>query len=109
MSYLFSVYDTMSDDTRRRPRISASISRTNSDWLRALADEYNTPVSRVLDAFVSRFREVYESMAAATKNPHLGDSLLAEQALRLAEAGSDVPAKEVLALVEAILGRKVAP
>ncbi len=104
------VYDRcgkMSDYARRRPRISASISKTNSDWLRGLADAYNTPVSRILDAFVNQFREVYESTAAATKDPRLGRAFRAQEALRLAEAGEDVPADEVLALAEALVeGRR---
>ncbi len=93
------------DDTRRRPRISASILRTNSVWLRALADEYNTPISRILDAVISQFREIYESTAAATKDPRLGRAYRAQEALRAAQDGEDVPGEDVMALVEAVLER----
>ncbi len=97
----------MSDDTRRRPRISASISKMNSDWLHALADEYNTPVSRILDAFVNQFREVYESTADAMKDPRLDRFMRAQEAIRAAEAGEDVDAGDVLALAEVLVeGRR---
>ncbi len=79
--------------------------------LLAWLDEWRgaTPRSRVLQGLVQALQEHTEAMSEALARPDLDLAFRAQEALRLAETGEDVPAEEVLALVEAILGRKVAP
>ena len=63
------------------------------------------PRSKVLSGLVQILREHTEAMAEALARPELDLSYLAEEAMRHVRAGEDVPADEVLALMEAYARR----
>ncbi len=99
----------MSEDApkRNRPRTSVSLSETNLTRLRAIAEDTERPVSRVLDDFLtSRF--LHEDRIVGK----LGDEKVlrmarANDALRAALADELVTPDDVLALAITLMDRRV--